>query len=251
MDGEKNGKIAAFVAGATGFTGREVVRALASAGLEVTAHVRPDSDRLDEWRERFEKMGARVDTTAWNRDALAATMEKLRPDVVFALLGTVRARAKKARRAGRDPAAESYEAVDYGLTVTLLDALGQAGVRARFVYLSAAGVKPSAVSPYYKARARAEAAIRESGLPYTIARPSFITGPGRDDKRTGERIGARIADGFLALGGLFGAHDFRARYSSTTNVVLAKSLVEIGLDPARENKAAESEDLRGPPLRDE
>ena len=47
----------AFVAGATGFTGREVVAELVRRGVRTLAHVRPDSSRLDEWRERFEAMG--------------------------------------------------------------------------------------------------------------------------------------------------------------------------------------------------
>ena len=33
----------AFVAGATGYTGREVVRLLAERGVRTLAHVRPDS----------------------------------------------------------------------------------------------------------------------------------------------------------------------------------------------------------------
>ena len=40
----------AFVAGATGFTGREVVRLLVERGVPAVAHVRPDSPRLEEWK---------------------------------------------------------------------------------------------------------------------------------------------------------------------------------------------------------
>ena len=42
----------AFVAGATGLTGRFVVEELVRRGVEVHAHVRSDSPRLAEWRAR-------------------------------------------------------------------------------------------------------------------------------------------------------------------------------------------------------
>ena len=65
----------AFVAGATGFTGREVVRVLLDRGVPTVAHIRPDSSRLDEWRERFEGLGARTDTTAWEKEPMSATLK--------------------------------------------------------------------------------------------------------------------------------------------------------------------------------
>src|SRR3954471_13568122 len=99
----------AFVAGATGYTGREVVRALRARGLRVIAHVRPDSARLGEWRGRFAAMEVEVDATPWNDDAMAATMERLQPDVVFALLGTTKARAREAEQRHEDASHQSYE----------------------------------------------------------------------------------------------------------------------------------------------
>ena len=56
----------AFVAGATGYTGREVVRLLSGRGVRTVAHVRPDSPRVEEWRRRFETEGAAVDVTPWD-----------------------------------------------------------------------------------------------------------------------------------------------------------------------------------------
>ena len=54
----ESAKRVAFVAGATGYTGVQVVRQLAALErtppLRVVAHVRPDSTRLAEWRTRFE-----------------------------------------------------------------------------------------------------------------------------------------------------------------------------------------------------
>ncbi|HEX6693612.1 MAG TPA: hypothetical protein VF035_02800, partial [Longimicrobiales bacterium] len=61
--------ITAFVAGATGYTGAEVVRQLATSDTHVVAHVRPDSTALPAWRARFSAAGAAVDVTPWSRDA--------------------------------------------------------------------------------------------------------------------------------------------------------------------------------------
>src|SRR5512139_15356 len=170
----------AFVTGATGFTGREVVRLSLENGIATVAHLRPDSLRLQEWTARFTAMGALVDTTPWEEGAVTATLSRVRPAYVFALLGTTRARARTAARMGKDPRAESYEAVDYGLTALLIRAARATGTAPRFVYLSATGTQAGSRSAYYRARWKAEEFLRSSGLPFTIARPSFIAGPGRD-----------------------------------------------------------------------
>ena len=64
------------VAGATGLTGREVVAQLRQRGVPTVAHVRPDSPRLDEWRARFEALGATVDTTPWAPDPLTRRLRR-------------------------------------------------------------------------------------------------------------------------------------------------------------------------------
>lgn len=226
----------AFVAGATGYTGREVVRSLLERGATCVAHVRPDSPRLTEWRERFVAMGAAVDTTPFEADALRATFERLRPTLVMSLLGTTRARM-------REEADATYEAIDFGLTALLIDAAVAAGSRPRFVYLSAAGVKEGG-NAYYRARYEAEQKLIASGLEYTIARPSFITGADRDEPRLLERTGAVVVDGALAVAGLLGGGRLRARYRSASARELAAGLVRAALDPATANEILHSESLR-------
>jgi uncharacterized protein YbjT (DUF2867 family) len=232
------------VAGATGFTGREVVRLLVERGVPTVAHVRPDSPRLKEWRERFSALGAEVDATAWEEAAMKETLRRVQPAYVFALLGTTRARMHAAGRAGEDPRAQSYGAVDYGLTALLIESARETGLSARIVYLSAAGVRETSRSAYYRARSQAEALLRSSGLPYTIARPSIIAGPGRDDDRPLEKAGAVIGDRLLSVAGWLGAAKIKARYASTTNVRLANALVRLALDPKAENRIFESEELK-------
>jgi nucleoside-diphosphate-sugar epimerase len=230
----------AFVAGATGYTGRAVVEVLRARGIETIAHVRPDSSRLAEVRARFEGQGAQVDTTPWEAGAIAQTLERLRPTIVFALLGTTRARARSEGMAAQ----QAYARIDFGLTKWLIDGCAKIEPRPRFVYLSAVGVREDATNAYVAARARCEAALRDSDVPWTIARPSFITGSDREESRPMERIAATVGDGVLAVAGLLGGAKLRERYRSTDASTLAKGLVRVALDPAFERRVAQSEDLR-------
>lgn len=237
-------KTRAVVLGATGFTGREVVAELVARKIPVVAHVRPDSPRLAEWRERFLKLGAEVDATPWNEKPLTETLSRLRPDYIFACLGTTRARMGKVAKSGGAPQSQSYEAVDYGLTVMALNAAKAVGLHSRFVYLSALGGGRPGATAYGKWRFKTEQVVIQSGLPYSIARPSFIIGPGRDDRRFGELIGAKTIDAVLELAGLLGLKKLRDRLHSISNATLARALVRIALDPNAENKVCESEQLR-------
>jgi uncharacterized protein YbjT (DUF2867 family) len=230
-----------FVAGATGYTGREVVRECRARGLETIAHVRPDSRNLEQWRQRFEALGARVDTTAWQPEAMQANFAGLQPKQVYALLGTTRARGK----AGTGSAvADSYEAVDYGLSIMLLDAAVACGSKPRFVYLSAMGAGGRPMNAYMDVRKRVEAAVCGSALPYVIARPGFITGDDRDEWRAGERIAATISDGALALFGALGAKRLKNRYTSMTGAELARAMVELACASATGCEIAEVEALK-------
>lgn len=211
----------AFVLGATGFVGREVVRQLCVRGTKTYAHLRPDSKSLAEWRTRFGELGAEVDTTAWDVAALAARWRELEPAQVYVLIGTTRNKAKADAVQGN-----IYETVDYGLTKLAVDAARASEVSPRIVYLSSVGADPKARSAYLSWRGKAEEAVMQSGLPWAIARPSIITGE-RDESRVGERTAAIVGDGLLAVAGLF-AKNLRDRYRSTTPDVLASSLIRLG-----------------------
>jgi uncharacterized protein YbjT (DUF2867 family) len=226
----------AFVLGATGFVGREVVRQLCVRGTKTYAHVRPDSKSLVEWQTRFGELGAEVDTTAWDVAALAARWRELKPDQVYVLIGTTRSRAKADAVQGN-----IYEQVDYGLTKLAVDAARASEVSPRIVYLSSVGADPKARSAYLSWRGKAEEAVTTSGLPWAIARPSIITGE-RDESRVGERTAAIVGDGLLAVAGIF-AKNLRDRYRSTTPDVLASSLIRLG-EADEHNKVIDGAMLR-------
>ena len=233
----------AFVAGATGYTGREVVRILLARGVRTVAHVRPDSPQVETWRQRFESAGAAVDTTPWDDTEITRTLSVLQPTHVFSLLGTTRARRRASATQG---SAEGYESIDYGLTAMLIRAAVLSGSRPRFVYLSALGVREHATNPYLLARWHAETMLRASGLPFTIARPSFVTGPDRDESRPLERVGATVVDAAAGIARLFGAERLAGTVRSMTGPELAAGLVRQAFDPAAENAVLGTEELRSP-----
>ncbi|WP_053238371.1 SDR family oxidoreductase [Sandaracinus amylolyticus] len=233
---------AGFVVGATGLTGRHVVTRLVARGHGAIAHVRPDSPSLESWRARFSEMGARLDATPWDEGAMRATLIAHRPTWVFGCLGTTRARAREAARAGRDASKESYDAVDVALTEMTIRAAKDAGVQ-RFVYLSSIGAGDGAQNAYLAARTKVETTLRESGLPYTIVRPSFILGD-RDAPRAGENVFGAIADAGLSLVGALGGAKVRDRYRSITGEQLAQAMVAIAEDPGWRDRIADGVDLQ-------
>jgi uncharacterized protein YbjT (DUF2867 family) len=228
-----------FVAGATGYTGRAVVAELRRRGLATIAHIRPDSSSRARFEAEFSAIGARIDTTEWDAMALAGALARHAPTAVFCLIGTTAAQSRRAER--ETGKAVNYETVDYGLTAMLVSAASQSGQKPRFVYLSAAGAAPGAPGAYMQARWKAEEAVRSAGIPYTIVRPSFITGPDRDDNRPGERFGARVADAALNVLGALGARRLQARFRSITNSELAAGLIALAQDPAKIDAIVESD----------
>jgi len=231
--------VTAFVLGATGFVGREVVRQLCVRGARAIAHVRPDSPRLDEWKGRLAGLGAEVDATPWDAARLAARLAELRPAQLYLLIGTTRRRARADRVEG-----DIYQAVDLGLTRLAVEAAVASAAGPRLVYLSSVGADATARSAYFRARGEAEAVVRGAGLPWVIARPSMIVGEReREDARPGERVAGALGDGVLALAGLLGARRTRDRYRSTTPDVLASALIRLGEAPEHD-RIAEGAELR-------
>jgi uncharacterized protein YbjT (DUF2867 family) len=227
----------AFVLGATGFVGREVVRQLCVRGTKTYAHVRPDSSKLAEWRTKFGELGAELDATPWDAAALAARWRELAPAQIYICIGTTRSKAKSDQVQG-----DIYEQVDLGLTKLAVDAARASEQKPRIVYLSSVGADANARSAYLKARGKAEDTVKTSGLPWVIARPSIITGD-RDDSRPAERTAGVVGDGLLAVVGVFGGKKVRDRYRSTTPDVLASALIRIGEAPDHD-KIVDGADLR-------
>jgi uncharacterized protein YbjT (DUF2867 family) len=77
----------------------------------------------------------------------------------------------EAHRRGR-----TFEAIDADGTERLVQAARRTGVQ-RLLYVSGAGAAPDAERHWFRAKWRAETAVRGSGIPFTIVRPTWIYGP--------------------------------------------------------------------------
>jgi uncharacterized protein YbjT (DUF2867 family) len=234
----------AFVAGATGYTGQAVVAELCKQGIKTIAHIRPDSPRLEQWTKRFEAMGAELECCPWELDSMTERLGKHAPTLVFSLLGTTKARMRKVARAGGDADKQSYQAVDYGLSRLLLGATHSEAPEARFIYLSSAGVQKNSRMEYLAVRWQLEQEIQSLGIDYIIARPSFITGPNREEDRLGERIGAKAVNGILGFAAILGAKKLKDKYRSVTNEELAQGLIHHALAKDSSKRTLESNEIR-------
>ena len=72
-----------------------------------------------------------------------------------------------------------FDSVNHLATRRLLDTARAAGVR-EVIYISSIAVRSplSHLYPYARSKQGAEEAVRDSGIPYTIVRPTMILGPG-------------------------------------------------------------------------
>ena len=156
---------AVAVAGGTGFVGRAVVGELAARGYRpiVLSHRAGASDSAGSGSPETRPADATRPETL--PEALAGV------DALVICLA-FRNSPIEAPRRGR-----TFEKVDAAGTETLAAAARQAGVR-RLVYVSGAGAAPDAVRHWFRAKWRAEEAVRNSGIDFTIFRPTWIYGPG-------------------------------------------------------------------------
>jgi NADH dehydrogenase len=156
-----------LVTGASGFVGSHVVPELVRGGHRVVALVRDDraaamvTARLDADQARGVSFRTGDPVAGGGlQEALAGV------DAVVHLVAIARDR----------DGGKSLLRVNLGGTRTMLDAAATAGVR-RFLHLGAMGVTDDPDLHYATSKARAEKAVRESGLDWTILKPSLLWGP--------------------------------------------------------------------------
>jgi NADH dehydrogenase len=149
------------VTGATGFVGRHVVRALLDTGHAVRTLVR---DR-DKARDTLPRGTAQVVGDAEDRRTLADLAAEC--DAVVNCIGIRR----------EFPPEVTFERVHVRCARAVVEASKAAGAR-RLVQISALGTRPNATTAYHRSKYEGERLVRESGLEWTILRPSLIHGPG-------------------------------------------------------------------------
>jgi uncharacterized protein YbjT (DUF2867 family) len=128
-----------------------------------------------------------------------------------------------------------WERTHVGTTINLLDACRRAGVR-KIVYMSALGAHARAPSAYLKSKWDAEQAVENSGLAWTIFRPSLIFGVG--DRVVSQLLG--IAR-YSPLVPVFGSESLTVQPVWVGDV--ATAVVKAAMDPGTDGSVYE---LGGP-----
>lgn len=153
-----------LVAGGTGFIGSHIVRELLRQGHRVIAMTRsPEGSRSTVPAGVDLRQGDVADAASLER-ALSGV------DAVVAAVQFPNHPVENPRKG------HTYVKIDGEGTVRLVDAARKNGVK-RFVYLSGAGTREGQTAPWFTAKLMAEKAVRSSGIPFTIFRPSWVYGP--------------------------------------------------------------------------
>jgi len=198
-----------FIAGSTGAVGRLVVQTAQARGVPQVPLVRPATAA----RGGAPENAAVVELS--DRGALAKAMAGC--TTVLQLIGTMRKRFKSG---------DTYETSDIGTTRQLVEAAQDAGVD-HLVLLSSVGAgKP--MGAYLKAKAQAEKLVVDSGIPFTILRPSAFIGAGHTVPPPIRWVAEKL--------------DW-VRYKPIRVEDLVDALLEAGLRRAPLNRALEGEAL--------
>lgn len=154
-----------FVSGATGFVGRYVVRELVSRGFLPVCLVRDKSKFASVFRNLTPGSYEVVVGDVFDNAALAEAVRGC--DAAIHLVGIITESPMQG---------QTFKRIHTEATQRVVDACKLAGVP-RYVHMSALGTRANAISEYHRTKWAAECYVRDSGLAWTIFRPSLIHGP--------------------------------------------------------------------------
>jgi uncharacterized protein YbjT (DUF2867 family) len=199
-------KMTICVTGGTGFVGQGVIPELLRNGYRIRALVRSENSAKKLGLSEAEKTNIEfVIGDPCNTDDIARALEGC-----TALVHLVGIRRHEIKKTGK-----TYEDIDVGSAVAAAEAMRRTSIK-RIILLSAAAIGNST---YVQCKAKAEMAILESSLDWTIVRPSFIVGPGQQ--------WPIIMGPILSLFGLFPGHfgDISRRAGNISRKKLAKAFI--------------------------
>lgn len=151
-----------FMTGATGYVGRKILCDLLKEGYHIRALIRPGSES-----KLPSSIEGRIEKVYGDITDLKSLKEKIKGcSAVIHLPGIIREFPKKGL---------TYELIHYNGAKNVIDIAVKEGTE-RFILMSALGVKPDGVSNYQISKYKAEEYLKNSGLKYTIFRPSVIFG---------------------------------------------------------------------------
>ena len=154
-----------LVTGGTGFVGAAVVRELARRGKPLAVLSR-DAAKV---AQRFPGLTVEARTgDVRDPESLRAAFEGV--EAVINCVQFPNSPIENKRRGW------TFEQIDYEGTVRQVEAAKASGVQ-RFIYLSGAGAASDAEKRWFVLKWRAEEAVRASGIPHVIFRPTWLYGP--------------------------------------------------------------------------
>ena len=151
-----------FVTGSTGFVGNHVLNELLEKGHQVKALVRPGSEYKIKRPDEVEVVPGTVEEVA----DLIQGMKGC--DATIHLVGIIRAFPSRGI---------TFEKLHTEATANIVAAAKEMDV-ARLLHMSALGALEDGATSYLRTKFAAEELVRQSGLNYTIFRPSLIFGRG-------------------------------------------------------------------------
>ncbi len=214
-----------LVAGGTGFVGGGIVRELSRRGQDVAVLTR-ESRRA---AGRFGNLGVEL-REGDVRDPTSLEPALRGSDVVIGCQQFPNSPVENPSRGN------TFEAVDAKGTENLVAVSKAAGAK-RYIYLSGAGAAPDAPYHWFRAKWRAETAVRESGMLYTIFRPSWVYGP--EDKALNRFLGMSRFLPFVPLIGNAGEQRLQPVFIDDVSRAVAEAVVH----PTADNQVFE---LGGP-----
>lgn len=201
-----------FLTGGTGFVGSEILRQLAAKGYSVRCLVR-DEARLKVRTPSIEVIKGNILDVETYENALKDC------SVVIHLVGIIREFKDKGI---------TFHRLHFEATKNIVNAALRHDVK-RFIHMSANGARPEAKSSYHRTKFLAEEYLKESGLSYTIFKPSIIFG--KDDNFVNMIAGIMRISPIIPY---FGKGDYRLQPISVKNV--AEAFIKALEDPNTINK---------------
>ncbi|TLD43018.1 MAG: Oxidoreductase [Candidatus Jettenia ecosi] len=153
-----------LLTGSTGFVGKQLLHDLIDNNYQVRCLVRQGSEnKIANYKDK------NIDIVYGDITDARSLDDTLKGcDAVINLVGIIREFPGKGI---------TFEKLHYEGTANLVTAARTQGIR-RFIHMSALGARPQGKTQYQQTKFRAEEFVRDSGLDYTIFRPSIIFGPG-------------------------------------------------------------------------
>jgi uncharacterized protein YbjT (DUF2867 family) len=158
-----------FLTGATGFVGKHMLDRLLTCGHAVRAAVRGLPGQNARLLAHVQYLGRKDDFQYVHGDIVEGTRleEGMQGcDAVIHLVGII-----------MEKGTNTFERVHHLGTRNVVEAAKRTGIK-RFVQMSALGARADGVAAYQTTKWKGEEAVRQSGIPFCILRPSLIFGQG-------------------------------------------------------------------------